>query len=105
MSRNQEMHKRRRTRLSDVAERAGVSPVTASRAMRQPQLVSSELRRRVDAAVRELAYIPSRAASTLASARTRTIGMVIPSLTNGVFADYVRAVHDVFVPAGLQVLV
>src|SRR4029078_9404946 len=38
-------------------------------------------------------------------ARTRAVGVVIPSLANGVFADYLRALHDVFVPAGLQVLV
>src|SRR4029079_15887710 len=92
---------RRRTTLSDVAARAGVSAVTASRALRNPDMVSLALRERVADAVRELAYIPNQLASALASARTRTIGVVIPSLTNGVFADYLKALHDVFVPAGL----
>lgn len=96
---------RRRTTLSDVATRAGVSAVTASRALRNPQMVSPALRERVDAAVRELAYVPNQLASALASARTRTIGVVIPSLTNGVFAEYLKALHDVFVPAGLHILV
>jgi LacI family gluconate utilization system Gnt-I transcriptional repressor len=68
-------------------------------------MVSAELRRRVEDAVRELAYVPNQLASALASARTHMIGVVIPSLTNGVFADYLRALHDVFIPAGLQVLV
>jgi len=95
----------RRTTLSDVALRAGVSQVTASRVMRRPEMVSAELRRRVEAAMRELAYVPNQLASALASSRTCMIGVVVPSLTNGVFSDYLRALHDVFLPAGLQVLV
>ena len=97
--------KRRRTTLSDVAALAGVSQVTASRVMRRPEMVSDELRRRVESAMRDLAYIPNQLASALASARTHTIGAVVPSLTNGVFSDYLRALHDVFLPAGMQVLV
>ena len=97
--------KGRRTTLSDVAERAGVSAVTASRVLRRPQMVSPELRDRVERAVNDLGYIPNQLASALASSRTGTIGVVIPSLTNIVFADYLRALHDVFLPAGLQVLV
>jgi LacI family gluconate utilization system Gnt-I transcriptional repressor len=96
---------RRRTTLSDVAAHAGVSAVTASRALRSPEMVSPALRERVATAVRELAYVPNQLASALASSRTRTIGVVVPSLTNGVFADYLKALHDVFVPAGLHILV
>lgn len=95
----------RRVKLVDVALKAGVSSVTVSRTLRRPDMVSLELRQRVERAVNELAYIPSRAASALASSRTHTIGVVISSLTNGVFADYLRALHDVFLPAGFQVLV
>ena len=73
--------------------------------MRRPEMVSAELRQRVENAMRELAYIPNQLASALASARTQTIGAVVPSLTNGVFSDYLRALHDVFLPAGFQVLV
>ncbi len=96
---------RKRITLSDVAAQAGVSTVTASRALRRPEMVSPALRARVETAVRDLAYIPNQLASALASSRTHTIGVVIPSLTNGVFADYIRALHDVFIPAGFQVLV
>jgi LacI family gluconate utilization system Gnt-I transcriptional repressor len=96
---------KRRTKLSDVAARAGVSSVTVSRALRQPDMVSPELRARIDAAVRELAYIPNRAASTLASSRSNIIGAIVSSLSNGVFADYLRALHDEFHAAGIQVVV
>ena len=96
---------KKRTKLSDVAARAGVSAVTVSRALRQPNMVSPQLRARIDAAVKELAYIPNRAASTLASLRSNIIGAVVSSLTNGVFTDYLRALHDEFLAAGIQVVV
>jgi LacI family gluconate utilization system Gnt-I transcriptional repressor len=68
-------------------------------------MVSPELRSRVDRAVRELGYVPSQIASALASSRTNTVGVVIPSLTNSVFADYLKALHDVFLPAGIRPVV
>ena len=94
-----------RATLSDVAALASVSSVTASRALRNPDVVSPRLRARVEAAVRELAYVPNQFASALASARTGRIGVIVPSFTNGVFDDYLRALHDAFVPAGFQILV
>jgi LacI family gluconate utilization system Gnt-I transcriptional repressor len=96
---------RRRARLSDVAAKAGVSAVTVSRALRKPEMVSEDVRGRIDAAVRELGYVPNYLASALASAKTQIIGVVVPSLTNGVFVDYLRALHDFFLPKGFQVLV
>lgn len=97
--------RRRRKTLSDVAARAGVSAVTVSRALHRPEMVSEDLRERVQRAVDELAYIPNQLASALASARTGRIGVIVPSLTNGVFGDYLRALHDAFLPEGFQVLV
>ena len=96
---------RRRATLSDVARRAGVSPVTVSRAIRHPEMVSEDLRRRIDEAVRSLNYIPNNLASALASTRTHIVGVIVPSLTNGVFDDYLGAIQDVLNPAGFEVLV
>jgi LacI family gluconate utilization system Gnt-I transcriptional repressor len=100
-----DVNAKRRATLSDVARRAGVSPVTVSRAIRHPQMVSEDLRRRVDDAVRSLNYIPNHLASALASTRTHIVGVIVPSLTNGVFDDYLGAIQDVLNPAGIQVLV
>ncbi len=96
---------RRRATLSDVAALAGVSAVTVSRTLRRPEMVSDDLRARVLSAVDALDYIPNQHASALASSRTGTIGVLVPSLTNGVFDDYLRALHDAFLPIGFQVLV
>lgn len=97
--------RRPRSKLSDVAHRAGVSAVTVSRALRRPEMVSPQLRERIESAVKDLSYIPNRAASILASSRSNVIGVVVSSLTNGVFADYLRALHDMFQPKGFQVMV
>jgi len=94
-----------RATLNDVAARAEVSAVTVSRALRNPDAVSPRLRARVEAAVHELAYVPNQLASALASLRTGRIGVIVPSLTNNVFDDYLRALHDVLVPRGFQILV
>lgn len=96
---------KRRATLSDVARRAGVSPVTVSRAIRHPEMVSEDLRKRIDDAVLGLNYIPNHLASALASTRTHIVGVIVPSLTNGVFDDYLGAIQDVLNPAGIQMLV
>lgn len=90
-----ERYKQRQTyKLSDVARRAGVSVITASRALRQPDLVAPETLARVRTAVAALGYVPNPAAQALASARSRVIGVIIPSVTNSVFSDLLRGVMD-----------
>ena len=81
-------------RLTEVAKLAGVSPITASRFFRNPDALSLSKRERVDSAVKELGYVPNLAARALASHRTEVIGVVIPSLTNNVFADVLRGIYD-----------
>ena len=81
-------------RLTEVAKLAGVSPITASRFFRNPEALSVAKRERVDSAVKELGYVPNLAARALASQRTEVIGVVIPSLTNNVFADVLRGIYD-----------
>lgn len=83
-----------RPTLSDVADLAGVGPITVSRALREPSRVSAELRERIDAAVKKLGYILNPNARALASVRSDVIGVLIPSMTNNVFADVVRGIHD-----------
>lgn len=81
-------------KLSDVAAQANVSVVTASRALRLPDLVTPATRAKVAAAVEALGYVPNPAAQALASARSKIVGVVIPSLTNQIFADLLRGVMD-----------
>jgi LacI family gluconate utilization system Gnt-I transcriptional repressor len=68
-------------------------------------MVSPELLARIQGAVNRLAYVPNMAASKLASSRSQTIGVVVPTLYNVIFAEYLQAIHEVLVPAGYQVMV
>lgn len=81
-------------RLTEVAKLAGVSPITASRFFRNPDALSAGKRARVESAAKELGYVPNLAARALASQRTEVIGVLIPSLTNNVFADVLRGIYD-----------
>jgi LacI family gluconate utilization system Gnt-I transcriptional repressor len=67
--------------------------------------VSEDKRIRVDAAVKKLGYVPDLAASRLASSRTHTIGVIVPTLYNVIFADYLSALHEYLICEGLQVVV
>ena len=96
---------RGRVTLTDVASRAGVGTMTASRAISQPGMVSAELRARVEQAVRDLGYVPNRAARALASAHSKVIAVLIPSLSNAVFTDVLAGIQDALGQHGYQVLI
>lgn len=94
-----------RATLDDVARHAQVSTMTVSRALRDPALVSPAARERIETAVRQLGYIPNLAARTLASARSKLIGVLVPSLSNAVFVETLAGVQDCVGPAGYQLLI
>ncbi len=89
--------------LADVARAANVSAVTASRALRTPAVVAEATLARVQEAARSLGYVPNPAARALARARSNTLAVIIPSVTNQVFADLLRGVYDTVEDTGLQV--
>ncbi|QND28831.1 LacI family DNA-binding transcriptional regulator [Sinorhizobium meliloti] len=76
--------------LAEVAEAAGVGESTVSRVLRNHGSFSGKARERVLDAVERLGYVPNRIAGTLASAGSRLVAFVIPSLTNIVFPDVLR---------------
>ncbi len=90
--------------LKHVAERAGVSPITVSRALNKPAMVSADLRDRVRSAVEELGYVQNRVAGALASANSPVIPVVVPSLSNAVFVETIQGIQDVVQRAGFQLL-
>jgi LacI family transcriptional regulator len=88
--------------LRDVAEAASVHVATASRALNPDtrSLVSSTTAERVLQAAKALDYRPNPIARSLRTARTDTVGLVIPDLTNPLVPPMVRGVADVLTPAG-----
>lgn len=68
--------------------------MTVSRCLRDPETVSEGLRARILSAVEELNYLPNRAPQQLALARSQSIGVLVPSVTNQVFADVLAGIID-----------
>ncbi|MDX1201939.1 LacI family DNA-binding transcriptional regulator [Sinorhizobium medicae] len=81
--------------LAEVAAAAGVGESTVSRVLRNHGSFSPKARERVLDAVERLGYVPNRIAGTLASAGSRLVAFVIPSLTNIVFPDVLRGAGGV----------
>jgi LacI family transcriptional regulator, gluconate utilization system Gnt-I transcriptional repressor len=90
--------------LSAVAERAGVSAITVSRVVRLPEMVAPQTRARVEAAMRELGYVPNQLAGALAGARTKSVGVLVPTIANSIFADTVQGLSDELEPLGYAVI-
>lgn len=94
-----------RPTLAEVARLSGVSPITASRALRGVSTVAPELVAKVVAAAGSLGYVANPAARALASARSQSVVVLIPSLSNQLFIDTLEAIHEVMRPRGLEVLI
>lgn len=92
-------------RMRDVAERAGVSRMTVSRALNDPDSVKEGLRKRVLQAVEELGYVHNHLARSLSSRSSNVVGLVLPSLENSIFAQTVKGVSDVLRPLGYHLMV
>jgi LacI family transcriptional regulator len=93
-----------RVTILDVAARAGVHAATVSRTLNLPERVAPETRQRVEAAVRELGFVPNRAARGLITGRTGNIAVIVPDITNPHFASLVRAVERTARESELHVL-
>lgn len=75
----------------DIAREAGVSTATVSRVLNRSPLVAPAVRERVMTVMAKLRYYPHAAARALASSRTYTIGAVIPTLNNAIFAASINS--------------
>jgi LacI family gluconate utilization system Gnt-I transcriptional repressor len=81
--------------MSDVAEIAGVSAMTVSRALTDPDVVSPNTLKRIKAAIRATGYVPNRVAGSLSSRRSNVVGLIVPSLRNSLFAETIQGVADI----------
>lgn len=86
----------------DVARLAGVSQPTVSRALRGEPGVALKTRQRVEEAARTLGYVASQLGRSLATLRTRRIGIVAAELTNPFYPHLVEPLHNHFERAGYR---
>ena len=90
--------------LQDVANRAGVSPITVSRVVNNTGYVTLEVRERVQAAIAELGYVPNTLARSLRSRQTHTLALILTDITNPFFTTLARGVEDAASDAGFMVI-
>jgi len=81
--------------IRDVAKLAGVAPITVSRVINNTSYVSQETRKRVDAAIEELGYVPNMLGPSLRFQQTLTLAVVITDITNPFWTTVTRGVEDV----------
>jgi len=85
----------RRTTITDVARNAQVSIQTVSAVFHNKPGISEPTRQRVQRIIQQLHYEPNGLASSLRAQRSLTVGILVPSITNPFFSDFVRGVEDV----------
>jgi LacI family transcriptional regulator, gluconate utilization system Gnt-I transcriptional repressor len=90
--------------LHDVARLANVAPMTASRALSTPGRVSADVLARVAEAVRSTGYVRNHAAGGLASARSRLVAAVVPTIAGPVFLQTVQALTAALADHGYQLM-
>lgn len=96
--------KNKKTDIIAVARAARVSPSTVSRSFNHPDLVKATTRKKIDAAVRRLGYIRNRAAQTIHGIRSGTIGLIVPTVDQAIFAEMIQSFSESIEDLGFTIL-
>ncbi|MFD0858972.1 LacI family DNA-binding transcriptional regulator [Roseovarius aquimarinus] len=99
------MDARQKITIKDVARRAGCGIATASRVLNRSGPASAEVRARVESAADALGFSFSAMGRALQGGRSMTIGCLVPSLANPVFAEAVQGVQEALSGSGYQLLI
>src|SRR5580658_1440235 len=81
-------------RLKDIAARAGVSVMTASKALRDASDVSAQTRARIRLLAQQMEYVPNSMAQGLRNRTTRLLGLVLSTVANPIFARTISAIEE-----------
>ena len=91
--------------LRDVALAAGVTAITVSRYLREPQVVAGETAERIRLALAETGYVPNKQAGGLASGVSNIVAALLPNLANSIFAETAQGLSDTLQAAGCELLI
>lgn len=98
------MKQKEKADIIAVAKAAGVSASTVSRSFNHPDLVKPATRKKIDAAVRRLGYIRNRAAQTIHGIRSGTIGVIVPTIDQAIFAELLQSFSSAVEEMGFTIL-
>jgi LacI family transcriptional regulator len=99
------MKRSRTVTIDEVARYAGVSSATISRALNNPSAVKAATQARISAAISKLGYMPNASARALMLGRSETVGAVVPTLDNAIFAKGLEQLQSSMAKAGYQLIV
>jgi len=91
--------------IYDIAKKAGVSPSTVSRALEDHPRIGTTTRKRIQELAREMDYVPSTVAKSLAANKTWTIGMVLATISDPFMGRVVEGVEQAAIEAGFNVFI
>src|SRR5512137_686124 len=91
-------------RLKDISQRAGVSVMTVSKALRDEPDVSTITKTRIKLLAQQMGYVPDSTAQGLRNRRTRLFGLVISSMTNPIYSRVVVAIEERASKLGYDIL-
>ena len=94
-----------RISLQDIATLAGVTKMTVSRYIRSPKKVAKETGERIAKFMDAINYIPNRARGMLLNAQCYSLGILIPSFQNQLFADILAGIESVTSEHNYQTLI
>ena len=91
--------------INQVAKMAGVSTATVSRALNKPETVSEALKKKIERIIKKIGYIPNAGARSLMLKRTGSMGVIVPTLDNAIFAQGLEEFQRQLSQSGYQMLV
>ena len=91
--------------INQVAKMAGVSTATVSRALNKPNTVSEAVKKKIERIIKRIGYIPNAGARSLMLKRTGSIGVIVPTLDNAIFAQGLEEFQRQLSQSGYQMLV
>ena len=91
--------------INQVAKMAGVSTATVSRALNKPNTVSEAVKKKIERIIKKIGYIPNAGARSLMLKRTGSIGVIVPTLDNAMFAQGLEEFQRQLSQSGYQMLV
>ncbi len=94
-----------RLTLQGVAAAAGVTAITVSRFLREPEVVAPDTAERIRAALAKTGYVPNKQAGLLASGVSNIVAALLPNLANSIFAETAQGLSDGLQAAGFELLI